>query len=198
MQIWTSLAAVFVGLIAFSAAKKPEPVKTGEKHHRRHHHRRQSSSSSSRNQDTHVHLKADVGFYAFDFGASSTPVWTDFFFKSRNVTALTITDCYCEGDWFSFSDNGVHIGNTWVGCAKECDTDCAFYQTNPWNCMWDEFHCTGGAFLVPGCHNITIFTEKSVYNSGTAFIRLDTVCTYEGYLLPCCSLDNSCPKGIYN
>jgi hypothetical protein len=201
MQIWTPLLAVFAGLVALSSAKKAAvPAKQAEKHHGHHGHRRHcsSSSSSSDNQDIHVHLKADVGFYAFDFGGSSTPVWTDFFFKSRNVTAVTITDCYCEGDWFSFYDNGKHIGNTWTGCAGCVGDACNFYSTNPWNCMWDRFHCTGGAFLTPGCHNITIMTERSVFNSGTAFIRLDTVCTYEGYLIPCCALDNSCAKGIYN
>lgn len=189
MQIWTSLVAAFLGLAAIASAKDEDKC-----HRHRHHHHHSSSSSSD--ADVHVHLKPDVGFYAFNFGDSQTPVWTNFFFKSRNVTAVTITDAYCEGDYFSFADNGHFLGNTYYGCS--CPNNCAFYQPDPWNAMWDDFHCTGGAFLVPGCHNLTIFTENSVYNSGTAFIRLDTVCTFEGYLLPCCSLDNSCSKAIVN
>lgn len=195
MQIWTSLVAAFVSFAALASAddKCHGGCKPQHGHHHHHHH---SSSSSSCNEDKHVQILPDVGFYAFNFGDSQTPVWTNFYFKSRNVTAVTITDAYCEGDWFSFADNGRFLGNTWTGCS--CDQGCAFYQADPWNCMWDDFHCTGGAFLTPGCHNVTIFTEKSVYHSGTAFIRLDTVCAYEGYLVPCCSLTRSCVKSIYN
>lgn len=164
---------------------------------------RQESSSSSSSQECgleNIKIVPDGGFYPFSFQVPYDPVMQAFYFKSDKLTMVTVVDCFCEGDFFQFYDNGSLIGVTETNCPFEFynpDQTCNYPIMDPFKCTQSPNHCMGGAYLLPGFHNITLQTVFSPFSGGTAFIRVDTACqTYQG-LVPCCSLPGgNCYNGL--
>lgn len=164
--------------------------------------RRHHSSSSSSNDCglENIKIVPDGGFYPFSFQVPYDPIHQAFYFKSDKLTMVTVVDCFCEGDFFQFYDNGSLIGVTSTNCDYEDynpDQTCDHPIMDPFQCTRSDNHCMGGAYLLPGFHNITLQTVFSPFSGGTAFIRVDTACqTYNG-LVPCCSLPGgNCYNGL--
>jgi len=166
--------------------------------------RRQSSSSSSSSDSDcgleNIKIVPDGGFYPFSFQVPYDPIHQAFYFKSDKLTMVTVVDCFCEGDFFQFYDNGSLIGVTEVNCdfqTYDPDQSCLFPMMDPFQCTKSQNHCMGGAYLLPGFHNITLQTVYSPFSGGSAFIRVDTACqTYNG-LVPCCALPGgNCYNGL--
>lgn len=177
-----------------------EQVEKAADGHRR---RCKSSSSSSSSNDCgleNIKIVPDGGFYPFSFQVPYDPIHQAFYFKSDKLTMVTVVDCFCEGDFFQFYDNGSLIGVTSTNCDYEDynpDQTCDHPIMDPFQCTRSDDHCMGGAYLLPGFHNITLQTVFSPFSGGTAFIRVDTACqTYNG-LVPCCSLPGgNCYNGL--
>lgn len=137
------------------------------------------SSSSSDNgpgyRFQHVEAHADMGFYAFSFGASHTYAYQDFQIKVRKPAWLSVTDCYCPGDIFQVFDNGKPVLVT-----SDCPQDtpsCEFaFNDNAWGCLFDDNFCKGVILLDTGHHNLTIATINSSVGGGAAFLRIDSIC----------------------
>lgn len=129
---------------------------------------------------------ADMGFYAFSFGAPKTYAYQSFQVKLKEAAWLSITDGFCPGDTFQVFDNGVPLAVTIL--PTDADLDCATaYDDNAWNCFVGPNHAKRTVFLNPGHHNLTITSITGPYGGGTGFIRLDTSCTPVGQQpVPCC------------
>jgi len=103
---------------------------------------------------------------------------------------------------FAAFDNGDLLAITSSGCAGaselgertiEGQRECKDPVTNPWKCLKiGSGYCRGQAFLKPGKHLIELKALFSERQSGNGFLRLDTICTKEGILLPCCNLSHNC------
>jgi hypothetical protein len=169
--------------------------------------RKESSSSSSSHISEcgldHIKIVPDGGFYPFSFQVPYEPIQQDFYFKSDKLTILTVVDCFCQGDAFQFYDNGSLIGITDSQCPPfdpvtypppppDTPPTCNPYgpvKSTPYECYESVLYCKGGAFLLPGFHNISLQTILSPMSGGTAFLRVDTACqTANNELVPCCML----------
>lgn len=147
----------------------------------------------------HVPVLTDVGFYAFDFGKRNQPVRSTFHFVLTRTAYISVTDCFCEGDAFAVADNGVQIFNTMNNCPAG-PFKCKNFEANPWVCLNEKRFCSGGAFMLPGAHNITITPTTSVANGGTGFLRVDTMCEdpVTRQLVYCCVQSNNCVRTIFS
>lgn len=162
--------------------------------------RARSASSHNHCGLENIKIVPDAGFYPFSFQVPYDPIHQAFYFKSDKLTMVTVVDCFCEGDSFQFYDNGALIGVTSTNCPADTfnpDQECNNPLMDPYECTQSTDHCIGGAYLLPGFHNITLQTIHSPFSGGTAFIRVDTACqTYQG-LVPCCQLPGgNCYNGL--
>lgn len=187
-----------LGRIPQNATKRPAAVQ-----------RRQCSSSSSSSHyqppappchGTCDRISAipDTGFYSFSYAGANTWVPRSFYVCNSEPVRLSITGCFCVGDYFEVFDNCVP-----VIIAKPDSGFPVFPTTTPCVPVNDPAVCAAdGAFahgfydLKPGTHNITIYTGASLYGGGAGFIRLDTLCAFSTGTLPCCSATGSCPQFI--
>lgn len=122
-----------------------------------------------------VHAHADMGFYAFSFGASHTYAFQNFVMKLKKPVWLSVTDCYCPGDSFQVFDFGKPILVTTM-CPEQTPSCEMAYEDNAWTCLDDMNFCKGVVLLDTGHHNLTIASINSASNGGAAFLRLDTIC----------------------
>src|SRR5690606_28173040 len=97
-------------------------------------------------QNHHVPVLADVGFYGFDFGRKNKAVDTTFHFVLTRPAYLTLTDCFCEGDSFRFVDNGIATFATNVNCPLG-PYKCKGFESDPWKCLNSGKFCTGNAYM---------------------------------------------------
>lgn len=123
-----------------------------------------------------VKASADMGFYAFSFGASHTFAYQNFIVKLNKPVWLSVTDCYCPGDSFQLYDNGKPILVT-SECPEDGPASCDLvYVTDAWQCLDSPEYCHGVTLLDTGYHNITIAVINSQSGGGAAFLRMDTIC----------------------
>lgn len=138
-----------------------------------------------------VEAHADMGFYAFSFGAPKSYAFQSFNIKVKKAAWLSITDCFCPGDTFQVFDNGVPLivtQNDPRNNTKPCEGE--YYSENAWTCFTDFWHAKSSAIINPGYHNITIAAINSTYGGGTGFIRIDTSCAPpNSQPLPCCLIE---------
>ena len=146
----------------------------------------------------HKHqLSVDGGWYRFRFNHVNQSANTKFHFTTHDLTIITITDCFCEGDGFTVYDNRLEILDAHSNCGVKNTTECRYFQRNPEYCLKSHHFCSRSGFLLPGFHDLVVRTMNSPYLAGTAFIKLERVCTLIGSLVPCCQSDMSCSKKIH-
>lgn len=139
-------------------------------------------------------LVPNRGWYQFRFGDTDRFANTNFYFTTQYITLITFTDGYCEGDSFVIYDNGEEWLRTKL--KNRPPYTCSHFDNNPENCALSEHFGNAKGFLLPGRHNITIKSLNSPYHAGSAFIKSEVVCNFEGTLYPCCQTDMSCSRHI--
>ena len=122
-----------------------------------------------------VDAHADMGFYAFSFGASHTFSYQNFVINLKKPVWLTVNDCYCPGDRFQIFDMGKPIMVT-SDCPDVTPSCELAYDSNAWSCMNNPNFCKGVSLLDVGHHNLTIAVINSSLGGGAAFLRMDTIC----------------------
>ncbi len=151
-------------------------------------------------------VRIDAGWYSFAYGRPGTLAYRTFGINNGQVVQLEVIGCFCPGNFFSVFDNGqpiivtradepVKIANTPYD-AVDCDPN----TTNPNECALDRQHFGYGiALLLPGSHNISIVVSETPYLGGTAFLRVDTICTTPEDVFspkPCCLITDTCSTSI--
>lgn len=151
-------------------------------------------------------VKIDAGWYSFAYGNTGTLAYRSFGISNSQVVQFEITSCFCPGNFFSVYDNGQPIIITSINPLAPPTTGCDPNTTDPNDCAANnDAFSQGLALLLPGTHNVTIVVRESPYHGGTAFVRVDTVCTQPDdatnpndkfSLKPCCIQTNTCATGI--
>lgn len=167
-MLWPIVASLILSLALVSAKKSPR--------------NRLAKAVHSYDEDSTFYVNyqtakahADMGFYAFSYGAPRTMAYQSYLLKLRKTAQLTVTDCYCPGDKFQIFDNGVPILTT-DQCPPTVPTDCSGLDTNAWSCMTNANFCHGQVLLNAGYHNLTFAVISSPSGGGAGFFRIDTLC----------------------
>lgn len=156
-----------------------------------------------------VNVMPDAGFYSFPYAGSNTFSPRSFYICTDKTLILSVTNCFCQGDYFEVFDNGQPIlltldgqqsaqyppnytpGLPVTGCVPVND---------PSTCLASPYFNHGSAVLNPGTHLITILVGASWYTGGAGFLRVDTACLINGLMQPCCMAEDetgaACPKFI--
>ena len=143
---------------------KPQPDFHGKKNG----YNRQEADEAAGDDD----LKVNHGWSKFFFkGGNGAVAGTNYIFKTKSATTLSITDAYCSGDSFLVYNHGQLILETpFVG-----SDNCATYEKHAGKAASSGKFSSGSIALESGHHNITIQTSKNPFGKGAAFIRLDAV-----------------------
>lgn len=148
-------------------------------------------------------VRIDAGWYSFPYSAPGTIAYRTFGINNDQVVQLEVIGCFCPGNFFAIYDNGVPImvTDTEPSTAEQpLEYTCIPNLTNPNDCAADRVNFAFDmGLLLPGQHNITIVVKNSPYLGGTAFLRVDTICTTADNPFsprPCCALTNTCATGI--
>lgn len=158
------------------------------------------------NAQSNLPVSIDAGWYSFPYGSTGTIAYRSFAVSNSQVVQLELQSCFCPGNYFSVYDNGQPIIMSKVDTTNPDPLTCTPNILDPNTCAEDRIHFSYGlGLLLPGSHNITIVVRESPYRGGTAFIRVDTVCTQPDdatnpldafSLKPCCIQTNTCSTKI--
>lgn len=159
------------------------------------------------NAPINMMVKSDAGWYSFAYGKANQPAYRSFGVYNQNVVLLTVTACFCPGNFFSVYDNGQPILMTNVDTPPSViKSPAAIVQggcvpvTNPNLCIEEpDTFSQGTVILLPGKHNLTIVANQSPWGGGTAFLRVDSACpTPHNAVEPvaCCLSTGTCSQQI--
>lgn len=98
--------------------------------------------------------------------------WT---FDTAEPVTLRVTDAFCYGDQFAVFDNGEELGET----SEPGSTDCGG-PSDAESAYEDEDMSSGCWVLLPGSHSIDLEVTQNPFNSGSAYLRADTLVDYVG------------------
>lgn len=147
-------------------------------------------------------VRVDAGWYSFAYGKPGTVAYRNFMVKNGQVVQLEVVGCFCPYNYFSVFDNGQPIIVTAVNgtLTPEEDYLCEPNVTDPNICAANRtIFGYGIGLLLPGTHNITVMVRDTPYLGGTAFLRVDTICTSPEDAFspkPCCFMTGTCSTAI--
>lgn len=156
------------------------------------------------NNEINMMVKVDAGWYSFAYGKQNQVAFRSFGVYYPSVVLLTVTSCFCPGNFFSVYDNGQPIMITNITTPVVSvpplpePLDCTNPVSDPNLCALDPtIFSQGSVLLLPGKHNITIVANQSPWGGGTAFLRADSACPQAlGGPAPCCLETGTCSKII--
>ena len=130
---------------------------------------------------TTVHATAvpvDGGWTSFVFGAASTEVsGSPFDWASAGSVILTVTDAFLHGDTFHVEEPlGTTILTTPFVVADSLST-CGpggGFASDPDCAVADPLYSHASTLLAAGFHSVSVFVDLSPYQSGSAFLRVDS------------------------
>lgn len=154
------------------------------------------------NMAANMPVRIDAGWYSFAYGKPGTVAYRSFMIRNGQVVQLEVIGCFCPYNYFSVFDNGQPIivtavnGTLPVPDPAVCDPT----ASDPNLCAADRNTFSYGlGLLLPGTHNITVVVRDTPYLGGTAFLRVDTICTSAEDAFtpkPCCQLTGTCSTVI--
>ncbi len=149
-----------------------------------------------------INVLPDAGFYSFPYAGSNTFSPRSFYICTDKTLFLSVTNCFCQGDYFQVFDNGQPIlitdeGQDFPGFPPSAG---CVPVNDPSTCLSSAAFNHGSAVLNPGTHLLTVLVGASWYTGGAGFLRVDTACLINGVMQPCCMGDGqngaSCPQFI--
>lgn len=162
------------------------------------------------NSTPNMPVRIDAGWYSFTYGGPGTSAYRSFMIRNSQVVELDLIGCFCPYNYFTVYDNGQPIFSTDVKLPEDStfqpypenfeEIDCTPNRTDPQSCAADQEHFGfGTSLLLPGTHNITVVVRTTPWLGGTAFLRVDTICTSAEdafYPKPCCLTTGTCSQNI--
>lgn len=160
------------------------------------------------NNEVNMIVKIDAGWYSFAYGKQGQMAFRSFGIYNSNVVQLSVTSCFCPGNFFSIYDNGQPIMMTNITVPivtvkanhQEILLNCTNPVPDPNLCVLEPgTFSQGSVLLLPGRHNITIVANQSPWGGGTAFLRADSACPSPINMaepVPCCLATGTCSRVI--